>query len=68
MTLLVPDDSLQHFSVLKNIFSNSKNKTFFIWDHCCHLMLCLHLMEPNSLLQVDVRLKVKAGVLEAGAV
>ena len=44
--LLVPHDSLPHFSQLKINFIN-QNGTTFIQDMCCHLMLCLHLIELN---------------------
>ena len=46
MALLVPDDSLWHFSQLKISFIN-QNETAFIRDRCCHLTLCLHLMEAD---------------------
>ena len=28
----------------------AKNDPSFIWDQCCHLTLCLRLMEPNLIL------------------
>ena len=46
MALLVPDDSLLCLSIAKKFFIEA-NATFFIRDKCCHLTLCLHLMEPN---------------------
>ena len=46
MALLVPDDSLLHFSLLKISFIN-QNETSFIRDRCCYVTLCLHLIEPN---------------------
>ena len=46
MALLVPYDSLLHFSHLKISFTN-QNKTSFILDKCWHLTLCSHLIQPN---------------------
>ena len=45
MALLVPDNSLLHFSQLKNNFIN-QNKTFFMWDKYYHVTFCFHLTEP----------------------
>ena len=50
ITLLVPDDSLLHFSLAKISFIY-QNKTSFIGDMCCHLKLCSHLFEPNKNLE-----------------
>ena len=33
--------------IRKNKFSTSQNNLAFIWDMCCHLTMCLHLMEPH---------------------
>ena len=46
MVLLTPDDSLLCSSIAKKFFIKA-NATFFIQDKCCHLMMCLHLMEPS---------------------
>ena len=34
-----------HFS---KVVSIKENKKFFNWDECCHLVMCLHLMERNG--------------------
>ena len=46
IALLDPDNSLLRFSLFEIIY-NQGNKTLFIQDKCCHVTLCLHLMEPN---------------------
>ena len=46
MALLVLDDSLLLFSLLKISFTRL-SVTSFIKDWCCHLMLCLNIIEPN---------------------
>ena len=46
MAWLVPDDSLLRFSQLKISFIH-QNQTSSILDKCCHLRLCLHLIEHN---------------------
>ena len=48
MALLVLDDDIQRISNFKLSFTN-QNETSFIRDMCCHLMLCLHLIEPIRL-------------------
>ena len=47
MALLVLDDSLLHFSLLKISFIY-QNKTFIIWAMCFHVTIGLHLIETNS--------------------
>ena len=44
--LLVLDDRLLRFSKLKISFYQAE-EVFFIQKSAAHLMLCLHLMEPN---------------------
>ena len=44
--LLILDDSLSCFDN-SDLFSTQQNGTFFIQDRCCHLMMCLHVMEPH---------------------
>ena len=34
-----------------NYFVHIKNKSFFNWDKYCHLVPCLHLIDPNYYLQ-----------------
>ena len=46
MALLVPDNSLLHFSKEKYYFIKTY-ATFFIQDKCCKLLLCLYLMKLN---------------------
>ena len=59
MAILVQDNSLQHFSLLKMSFID-QNKTSFTRDECCHLTLCLHNCLPgHDEGRVRVRLKVK---------
>ena len=41
-----PGYSLLCFRPKENIF-NQPNNLAFIWDKCCHLTTCLHLMEPH---------------------
>ena len=41
-------NSLFHFHKQEKKLT-SWNKTSFIWDKCCHLTLCLRLMEPHWL-------------------
>ena len=48
MSLLVPDVSLLHFQLL-NSFNIMQNNLAFIRDKCCHLLFCLHLIEPRLL-------------------
>ena len=48
MALLIPDDSLLHFSLLKITFIN-QNKPFFIRDMCSHLTSGSHLIESKWL-------------------
>ena len=47
-TLLYPDNSLLRFPPLR-ISCITINKTSFIQDEHCHLTLCLHLIESNSI-------------------
>ena len=49
MALLLPDDSLLHFSQLKISFIN-QNETSFSVVRYCHQTLCFHLMECGQLL------------------
>ena len=44
---LVPDIVCCVF-IRKKTFSTSQNNLAFIWEKCCHLTTCLHLMEPHS--------------------
>ena len=44
-------------------FPTGQSNLAFTWDKCCHLTMCLHLMEPHCkiwLLQLAVILKVLA--------
>ena len=55
MSILFPDIRLLRSSLLKIKFFLKQINLSFIWDSGSHLMLCLHMIESNSMRKTSTR-------------